>query len=133
MQKEPLEMIDANRSAYKTVLNNAGTILPKRDKVDERVISDVRSGNATYEGHSYALTHKISSPGKPCGIIDSQRDVGGWPTYHSTPAPTDSDHDGMPDTWEDAKGLNSGDPSDRNMLRADGYTMLEHYLNPIGI
>ena len=33
-------------------------------------------------------------------MIDSQDDVGGWPNLESTPAPKDSDHDGMPDAWE---------------------------------
>jgi pectate lyase len=37
----------------------------------------------------------------------------------------------MPDEWEEKNGLNKEDPEDRNLLGADGYTMLEHYLNSI--
>lgn len=33
------------------------------------------------------------------GIVVSPSDVGGWPQLKSTEAPTDTDHDGMPDEW----------------------------------
>ncbi len=46
-------------------------------------------------------------------------------------APTDTDGDGMPDEWEIKNGLNSSDASDRNKVGADGYTMLEKYLNEL--
>ena len=71
-----------------------------------------------------------TSPRKS-GIIDSQKDVGGWPPLRSTTPPADSDHDGMPDEWEIRYGLNPKDPTDRNKPAADGYTMLEKYLNSI--
>jgi len=57
--------------------------------------------------------------------------VGGWPELKSTPAPTDSDHDGMPDHWESENGLNPEKADDRNMVAEDGFTMLERYLNSI--
>ncbi len=41
----------------------------------------------------------------------------------------DTDKDGMPDWWEKANGLNPNDASDRNLRAANGYTMLEIYLN----
>lgn len=63
--------------------------------------------------------------------LSSQSDVGGWPELTSTKAPTDTDHDVMPDDWEVEMGLNLKDPSDRNRVGADGYTMLEKYLNGI--
>jgi hypothetical protein len=37
----------------------------------------------------------------------------------------------MPNDWELVKGLNKDDPTDRNIIAADGYTMLEKYLNGI--
>jgi hypothetical protein len=44
----------------------------------------------------------------------------------------DSDHDGMPDEWEKAHGLNPNDPTDRNSVRdRDAYTNLEKYLNSL--
>jgi hypothetical protein len=43
----------------------------------------------------------------------------------------DADADGMPDWWEDANSLNKSNPDDRNSVTAEGYTMLEVYLNSI--
>ena len=57
--------------------------------------------------------------------------MGGWPELKSIPAPVDTDHDGMPDRWEDNNGLNKNDPEDRNNVGSDGYTMLEKYLNSL--
>ena len=117
--------------AYNSVLEHAGASLPKRDAVDLRIIDEVRNGYATFEGPSYEKHYKVSDTSKNCGIIDSQNDVGGWPELNSNPAPTDSDHDGMPDGWEKKNGLNPNDADDRNNVGKDGYTMLEKYLNSI--
>lgn len=117
--------------AYKLVLEQAGAILPKRDPVDYRIIEETRGGFATYEGNTYKKEDESSVVSKATGIIDSQQDVGGWPEMKSLPAPTDSDHDGMPDKWEKENGLNPEDPSDRNKVGEDGYTMLEECLNSI--
>ena len=64
-------------------------------------------------------------------IIDSQKDVGGWPAYASGPAPADADADGMPDDWERAHGLDPADPADGPRAGRDGYTNLEVYLNEL--
>ena len=118
--------------AYTSVLTTAGAILPKRDPVDTRIINEVISGNATFEGSTYKLMHTVMDPTKICGILDSQTDVGGWPLLSSTVALIDSDHDGMPDSWENENGLNSVDNSDGNLDKdGDGFTNLEHYLNSI--
>lgn len=104
----PVNMESA-QNAYLNVLNQAGAVLPVRDSADSRIIRDIK--NRT---------------GK---IIDSQSEVGGWPVLNSETAPVDSDHDGMPDAWEDANGLDKNNPDDRNIVGTDGYTMLEKYLN----
>ena len=117
--------------AFASVLDHAGACLPKRDAVDIRIIDEVRNGYATFEGPTYEMNHKVSEPSKKCGIIDSQEDVGGWPELKSLPAPKDTDHDGMPDHWEDENNLNKKDSNDRNIIGIDGYTMLEQYLNSI--
>ena len=116
--------------AHKSVHENAGATLPKRDAVDARVIEEVRNGSATYEG-TYKTKKTVADESKICGIIDSQKDVGGWPELKSTTAPQDTDHDGMPDKWETTKGLHPNDAADGNKVAADGYTMLEQYLNGI--
>jgi hypothetical protein len=108
------------KQAYELVLADVGAVLPKRDSIDIRIIKEVKTGTATYGGVW----------GVGSGIIDSQTQVGGYPKYNSTPAPKDTDHDGMPDDWEIAHGLNLSNPDDRNDDQDDdGYTNLEEYLN----
>ena len=132
-QPWPAMAIDQHTAeeAYQRVLDNAGVTLPKRDAVDARIIDETRNGYATYDGATYKAQQANPDFGKAIGIIDSPTDVGGWPQLNSTPAPDDRDHDGMPDAWEAAQGLNPDDARDRNIVAADGYTMLEHYLNSI--
>ncbi len=109
------------RSAYRSVLRNAGATLPRRDSHDSRIISETRSGRCAY-GDSY---------GAGTGIIDSQNSVGGWPSLRTYDVSADTDGDGMPDTWEKKSGLNPSDTDDRNTLARSGYTMLEEYINGI--
>ncbi len=117
----PVKTQPAER-AYRKVLKEVGCSL-HRDAVDERVIKEVRTGTATY-GETYGGGGK--------GLIDSQTAVGGWPELRSLPAPEDSDHDGMPDTWERRHGLNPNDPADGAQdANGDGYTNLEEYLNSL--
>jgi hypothetical protein len=109
-------------TAFEMVLEKAGSILPKRDTVDRRIVEETRTGIASFGGIW----------GKACGIIDSQTQVGGWPELKSASAPKDSDADGMPDSWEVEHGLNPENPNDRNDdQNQDGYTNLENYLNEL--
>jgi len=102
-------------AAYESVLSNCGAIYPKRDPVDERIVQEVRQGIVHF--------------GKK-GIIDSQKEVGGWPLLKSAEPVQDTDLDGMSDDWEISHDLNPTDPNDRNGdLNGDGYTNLEKYLN----
>ncbi len=107
--------------AYGNVLREAGAILPKRDVVDTRIVSETATGTVAAIG--------ITS-GKG-GIIDKPEEVGGWPTYQSGITIIDTDGDGIPDTWEDANALNKHDAADGNLVNGQGYTMLEVYLNSI--
>lgn len=117
--------------AYNLVLKHAGASLPKRDAVDERIINDVKNGNATFEGESYKINEKIDK-NIISGIIDSQNDVGGWVQLNSIEAPIDSDNDGIPDKWEIPNGLDPNNPNDANLFTPEGYTNLEIYLNQLG-
>jgi hypothetical protein len=105
--------------AYKLVLEKVGAILPKRDVLDKRIISETMSGKCAY-GDSY---------GSHTGIIDSQKSTAGWPELKTYNVLIDSDNDGMPDTWEKTMRLNPNDPEDRNKISPAGYTMLEEYIN----
>ncbi|HEX8145161.1 MAG TPA: pectinesterase family protein [Pyrinomonadaceae bacterium] len=101
---------DAAATAYERVLTTAGHSL-SRDAVDTRIVAEVRS-----EGGRH---------------INSQNDVGGWPTLNSTAAPLDTDGDGIPDEWESNHGLNMADPNDGRAITSSGYSNLERYLNDI--
>jgi hypothetical protein len=107
--------------AFESVVSHAGASYPRRDPVDARIMEEVANGAATYGGVY----------GEQRGIIDTQETVGGWPEFISAPAAPDSDHDGMPDAWEEANGLNPEDPEDGKQLAENGYSHLENYLNAI--
>lgn len=102
--------------AYVTVLDTAGCF--PRDHVGKRLIADTRAGSYTYVG---------SKTGKK-GIIDAETDAEGFYDYPEVEPLTDTDLDGMPDEWELANGCNPNTP-DNNVRHANGYTMLEVYLD----
>lgn len=107
--------------AYRLVLQHAGASLPRRDRIDARILEEVRTGTAKF-GETYG--------GGGTGIIDSQNAVGGWPQLNSQAAPPDNDDDGMPDAWESGHGLNPHDLADGSKDQdGDGYTNVEEYLN----
>ena len=112
--------------AFNLVVAGAGAIMPNRDVVDSRIARETTTGTVTYGGHTYDSAYTANAPS---GIIDSQTDVGGWPTLNSLAAPYDGDIDGMADEWETQRGLNPSDASDRNNFNINGYTNLENYLN----
>jgi hypothetical protein len=105
--------------AYASVMEDVGANLPKQDPVDARIIADVKKRGARFSG-------PISK--KP-GIIDSQKDAGGWPEYKSGEAPADGDHDGMSDAWEKKRGLDPANPADAGKDSGNGFTHLEEYIN----
>ena len=116
--------------AYEKVLSYVGAC-KSRDCVDTLMIYDTRKGVASFTG-SVSTTMP--------GIIDSQEDIkpanapadwSPWPTLNSLPAPTDTDQDGMPDSWETANGLNPNLASDRNIRNSQGFTNLELYMNSL--
>lgn len=108
--------------AFEKVLAYGGCSL-NRDTVDGRYVQEAKKGTYTFTG----------SNGSTNGLIDTQSDVGDWPTYNATTAPTDTDIDGMPDAWETANGLNPNSSADGNAftLSTEGYTNLEVYLNSL--
>jgi hypothetical protein len=86
--------------------------MPQRDAVDSRIIGEVKSRSGR--------------------IIDSPEQAGGYPRLESGAAPVDSDHDGMPDDWEKAHGLDPGnDANGGEDSDGDGYTNIEEYLHSL--
>ncbi|HSY17370.1 MAG TPA: thrombospondin type 3 repeat-containing protein [Candidatus Acidoferrales bacterium] len=127
------------REAFTNVLENVGANFPKSDVVDLHIIADTRNGTAEFTGTRGPTYGDRPSPNF-AGFIDTQSDdksaTGSanfpWPEYKTYNVPVDSDHDGIPDDWEKAHGLNPNDPSDASKdLNGDGYTNLEKYLNSL--
>ncbi|MBO6249395.1 MAG: fibronectin type III domain-containing protein [Bacteroidales bacterium] len=118
-------LIQLTEDAYTRVLEYSGASL-RRDAVDKRVTEETKTGKFTYSG----------SNGSGKGLIDSQKDVGGWPEYKATKeeiaAVKDSDGDGIPDSYEQMFGLDKSNASDGKAVTLDKnerYTNLEMYLH----
>lgn len=107
--------------AYNAVLAYAGCSLPNRDTLDQRIVNDVKNSTGRIIDVQGGYPH-----GTPY-----EQTVNAWPALNSLPAPTDTDHDGMPDDWETAHGSNPNNAADRNNISTDGYTLLEVYLNSL--
>jgi len=107
--------VETAENAYQSVLNKVGTF--HRDSVERRVIREVKTGTATFKASLGTM-----------GIIDKSYNTEGYLPYATVVAPTDTDNDGMPDTWELANGLDPNNAEDRNILTPEGYTALEVYL-----
>jgi hypothetical protein len=114
------------KAAYKNVLSDVGASQPFFDKHDNRIINETLKGTFTYKGSKSGLG----------GMIDNEQDAGGWPNFASETraADWDTDHDGLPNWWEKAFGLNenspAGDFSDANQdTDKDGFTQLDNYLD----
>jgi len=99
-----------SRSQLESVIaNNVGATKPKRDSLDVRFVSEFQSRSGM-----------IGRQGAP------------FPTLpQSINAPADSDHDGIPDSWELSHGLNANNGADGAVQAANGYTNLENYLNEL--
>lgn len=117
----PALTIQPATEAFDSVMVKVGAVLPARDTLDQRIISDVinRTGRIidVQGGYAHGTAYPLT--------------VNAWPLLNSTTAPTDTDHDGMPDAWELANASNPADASDRNVIAFNGYTKLENYLNNI--
>ena len=97
--------------AFETVLAKAGCSL-SRDALDARIVNEVRN-----------------STGK---LVNTPSEAGGYPNLNPGTTPTDTDRDGMPDTWEDANGLDKNSAADGKLFTLDNsYTNLEVYLNSL--
>lgn len=126
-------------NAFAAVTSKAGASLPRYDEVDRRLLDEATGKVETkYTGSLGEL-----------GIIDAPDDIklsnpgvyyANGMAYNNFPSMAmmagekyakDSDGDGMPDAYEDEKGLNKNNASDGAAVTASGYTNLEVYLNAI--
>lgn len=84
------------QEAYDKILASVGASYPRRDQVDNLMISDLMS-----KGTTATYMYDRSSFAKQFGFINN-----GAGHVYGAPAPLDTDNDGMPDAWEDSNGLN---------------------------
>ena len=97
------------QQAYVQVLSRAGAN-SYRDSVDRRIVHSVFNQTGAH--------------------IDSQNEVGGWPTLPSNSAPVDTNGDGVPDDWAIANGFAISNPLN-STFAPDGYTYLEKYIHSL--
>jgi len=108
------------KEAYEKIVQIGGAALV-RDAVDVHILKDVKNGSFTYKG----------SKGSTNGIIDSQKDGGGFPDLKQGTALPDSDHDGMPDEWEIKNKLNPEVPNANGKDLDKNYDNIEVYFNDL--
>jgi pectate lyase len=97
--------------AYWLILDNAGATHPARDRVDTRILADVRMGTGAF--------------------IESQNETGGYPSYSAGTPLLDTDADGMPDIFELAHGLDINSDDSLGDYNGDGRTNIEEYINSL--
>ena len=111
--------VETAAAAYAAVLADAGCTRPGRDALDRRLIDDVKRSKGRFidvqGGYPHGTAYEVSKAA--------------WPELAPGEAPKDQDHDGMPDAWEKAHGLNPRNPADRAARPRASYTNLELYLN----
>ena len=106
-----LSFVESATNAYNTVLLYAGAS-KIRDDVDKRILTQVQSGTGA--------------------LINSQSEVGGYPNLDKGTAATDTDKDGIPDSWETANGLDPNNFEDGASYKlTEKYTNLEVWMNEL--
>ncbi|MFA9392149.1 MAG: LamG-like jellyroll fold domain-containing protein [Prolixibacteraceae bacterium] len=100
--------------AYAWIVDNVGCTLPVRDQVDLFLIDE------------------LTSLGKKGFIISNEKELptGGPGTIFVGEKLSDTDNDGMPDSWEVLNGTNKS-VNDAAIIGADGYSNIEKYINSI--
>lgn len=110
------------QAAFDNIVAKVGASFPKRDQVDQLMVSDLMSKGttATYVYVQSDLTTQFGFTNGGAGHI------------YGAPAPLDSDNDGMPDAWETANGLN---PNVFDALAVNAnhapYLNIEVYINSL--
>jgi autotransporter-associated beta strand protein len=106
----------AATSLYDSIVPYVGACLPYRDYVDYYVINQLQSLGAEGELISNESTLPFGAPSS-------------WSLWTGTTR-TDTDGDGMPDSWEQANGTDYT-TNDAMTIASNGYTNIENYINGI--
>lgn len=105
-------------AAYKYVASQVGAVFPIRDRIDTRLIKELKSLGTSGQ----LISDENASPMYGVGILDNGI------------CPTDTDQDGMPDYWEQSiMGLNPSAADHNGDADGNGYTNLEDYLNFLAV
>jgi pectate lyase len=126
--RQVLVRIDPPLTAYKKIVSqggalrlNAGDNIPLRDEVDTILIHNLTTLKRNHVSHE-----------SQTGASNN-----GMGTLNSTPAPLDTDLDGMPDFWESSIKSNPNVANNNDLVPTGayvpntpaGYTLLEEYLH----
>ena len=108
------------QKAFEKVLNFAGASL-KRDAHDLRIVTETKDG----------LVSTTGSRGSANGLIDSQKDAGGWPVLRTLVYPQNTSGDGIPDDWKKTNGLDVSKQVANGRDLYKGYDNIEVYINSL--
>lgn len=110
------------QGAFDQIVSAVGASYPRRDQVDQLMISDLSSKGtaATYVYVQSDLTAQFGFTNGGAGHV------------YGAPAPLDTDNDGMPDAWETANGLNPNLADALNVSTTHSpYLNIEVYINSL--
>ena len=115
--------IETAEAAFRNVLSLAGCNYVQLDRNEARLVQETRDGTYTKTG---------SRSGK-AGLIDKESDSEGWDglgiTTETRPTNWDTDGDGIPDWYEEARGWDATVANNNVYDGSTYYTNLEDYLN----
>lgn len=110
------------QAAYNKIVESVGASFPRRDQVDQLIISDLMS-----KGTTATYVYVQNDLATQFGFTN-----GGAGHVYGAPAPQDTDNDGIPDAWETANGL---DPNAFDALAVSSnhapYLNIEVYINSL--
>lgn len=102
--------------AYHWIVENVGSVLPKRDLVDKFMIDELTSlgtKGTIFRNQNIERQYPLAKTWQNINI--------------GSPRTNDTDGDGIPDDFEDKWGLNKNSAGDAVRIAENGFTMIENY------